>query len=252
MATRLYFHAAASAVGGTLPTTEQSAKTSIADFESQATNRSMDTTIGVAQATLSYANTTNTGANSIRYVSKFVSAPLDQTSIALNTWRYNFAAKLSRLIDDYPCNDTSKKVPICVYVWRPSTGAKVGNIFDTNSTSVYSDLGSFSPSLSTTSETSEDGTFSGSAVAGVQTGDVIIFEVWINVYTRDSISTTLSWFYDGTVETLTTGTTVSDQASFLETPENLVFAGAGPASINRQYNSYSNTGFMPSVASVTF
>jgi len=45
---------------------------------------------------------------------------------------------------------------------------------------------------------------------------------------------------------------VADHASFLETPENLVFVTGGGGTTNRQYNSFTNTGFMPSVASVTF
>jgi hypothetical protein len=107
-------------------------------------------------------------------------------------------------------------------------------------------------SQQTTNEIAEDGTFTGVAVAGATVGDVIISEVWISVWTRSTTSVTLSWFYDGGTETLTDGTVVADHASFLETPENLVFVTGGGGTTNRQYNSFTNTGFMPSVASVTF
>jgi len=258
MATRMYYHSTASTEGGILPTVTQSSKTATQSYESQATNRTLTTTIGSAQASIAFTNTTNTGNNRNYYVSKFISPELNQAGIAANTWRYNFASKHSSLsvVDDYPTtDDNAPLLPICVYVWRPSTGAKVANIFDSTVTG-YVDSGNFTSaghvSQQTTSEIAEDGTFAGVAVAGATVGDVIISEVWISVWTHSTTSVTLSWFYDGGTETLTDGTVVADHASFLETPENITFSTPGTGPTNRQYNSYSNTGFMPSVASVTF
>lgn len=256
MATRLYFHSALSTEAGTLPLSEQSTKTAIQNYEAQTVNRTMDTSIGVAQATLSFVNTTNTANNTNYYVSKFVSPELNMTAIALNNWRYNFACKHSSLsvVDDYPTTDAATPVlPLCCYVWRPSTGVKVANIFD-GTTTGYVDTGNYTghATQQTTNEIAEDGTFSGAAVAGIQTGDVIIFEVWISVFTTTTTSVTLSWFYDGTTENLVDGTVVSNHASFLETPENLVFSGGPVTTTARLYKSFGNQSFMPSVASRTF
>src|SRR5690349_17705613 len=136
MATRFYLHNALSTNSGTLPSTEQSTKTAVFNFEAQTTNRSMSTTIGTSQASLTFVNTVTRAANNTCYVTKFISTAINQTGIAANTWTYNFAIKTTNTTttDDYPTNDTAPKfIPICCYVWRPSTVAKVGNIFDSNS-----------------------------------------------------------------------------------------------------------------------
>jgi hypothetical protein len=105
----------------------------------------------------------------------------------------------------------------------------------------------------TTAEWAQDGHFVGSAVAGVQTGDVIIMEAWYYIDTNNASTATYSFFYDGgTVTTGTSvGTTVSDHASYLETPENLTFQ-AVVAGVTRPYHSYTDTGFWPSVGARTF
>jgi hypothetical protein len=227
MVTRLYLHDAASTVSGTLPTTEQSTKTSVFNFEAQTNNRSMNTTIGTAQASKTFTNTTTRAANNTCFVTKFISDPINQSGIAANTWTYNFAAKISVLapVDDFPTNDTNPRfIPICCYVWRPSTGVKVGNILDGNSaTGVYTDIGN--RGSNTTSESAEHGTFTGAAVSGAAANDVIILEAWIEVWLSASTSTVLSYFYDGTTVNTTGGAVVSNHASFLETPENITFAG---------------------------
>jgi hypothetical protein len=229
LVTRLYLHDALSGVSGTLPTTEQSTKTAVFNYEAQTVNRSMNTTIGTAQASKTFVNTTTRAANNTCYVTKFISDPINQSGIAANTWTYNFAVQISATtpVDDYPTNDTAPKfIPICCYVWRPSTGAKVGNILDGNSaTGVYTDIGN--GGTSTTSETAEQGTFTGAAVASAAANDVIVLEAWINVWIRNTTSVTLSYFYDGTTANTTGGAVVSNHASFLETPETITFAGGG-------------------------
>lgn len=228
MVTRLYLHDALSGVAGTLPTTEQSAKTAVFNFEAQSINRSMNTTIGTAQASKTFVNTTTRATNNTCYVTAFVSDPINQSGIAANTWTYNFAAKNSNTTpcDDYPTFDSSKVVPGCCYVWRPSTGAKVGNIYDADSAVGYSDTGNHGGSP-TTSEVAEHGTFTGSAVAGAAANDVIVLEAWIYVWFSTAASCTLSFFYDGTTTNTTSGTVVSNHASFLETPENITFGSSG-------------------------
>jgi hypothetical protein len=189
----------------------------------------MSTSIGTAQASQTFANSTTRATNNTCYVTRFVSTPINQTGIAANTWTYNFACKNSNTTptDDYPTGDSSigTKVPICCYVWRPSTGVKVGNIFDGDSATGYFDTGNQNSTGATTSEVAEHGTFAGSAVASAAANDVIIFEAWIYTWIRNTTAVTLSYFYDGTTTNTTSGTIVSNHAAYLETPENITLAG---------------------------
>ena len=57
----------------------------------QTLNRTMTTTIGTVPATITATCPANMGAASIIYVGRWVSAPLNQSSIAANTWTFNFA-----------------------------------------------------------------------------------------------------------------------------------------------------------------
>lgn len=242
MATRLYFHQTVSAVTGTLPATEQSTKTSHGNFEAQTNNRTMNTTIGTAQVTKTFPLAENVASGGEWFfVTKFVSEPLSQSGLAANTWTYNFACSNSNNspTDDYPTYPTpSTDVPMCCYVWRPSTGAKVGNIRDGDAQGYY-DVGFDANNV--TVEVSEHGTFSGSAVAGATTGDVIVFEAWVNTSTSSTVATTMSYMFDGTTATLADGTTVSNHASFLETPENLVFVSSAPITMTQAAaKTYSN------------
>lgn len=229
-------HNATSAVSGTLPSTEQSTKTAAANYEAQTTNRSMNTTIGTAQQSLTFVNT-STRTNATLYCTKFVSANLNQTSIAANTWTYNFAAQTSQVtsITHYPVPSGSDSVPMCCYVWRPSTGAKVSNIFDGDSSSTYWDVGN----KGQTDERSQHGTFAGSAVT-CQVNDVIVVEAWIYLGASATTSATLSFYYDGTTVTSNSGTIVSNQASYLETPETLSFTTAAIDMTQVAAKTYSN------------
>lgn len=239
MTTRFYLHSANSTEGGTLPSTEQSTKTSSGNFDAQTVNRSMDTTIGTSQASTTFVLANSQKSDNVFFIAKFISPELNQSSIAANTWTWNFAIKASSSTNvfDYPSNTVNEKIPLCCYVWRPSSGTKVGNIKDgTGQDSAdlqYFDVGtnSSNPGAPTTAEWSEDGTFAGSAVSGLLAGDVIVMEAWAFIDTNNSSSTTYSFFFDGTTVTTTNGTTVSSQASFLETPETLTF-NTGPITMS--------------------
>jgi hypothetical protein len=215
----------------------------------------MDTTIGTGQTSVSFISTTSDATNKDFYVARWVSPELDQTSIAANTWTWNYAVKASNVsnpgVEDYPGNTTDDRVPMNCYVWRPSDGTKVGTIRDGLTNDEYYDVGWNTNQVATTSESAEHGTFTGSSVAGVQTGDVIIFEAWCTVDTNTSNSLTLNWYFDGTTVTTTDGPTVSNHASFLETPENLTFAVV-TSTATRPYHSFSDRGFWPAVGARTF
>jgi hypothetical protein len=188
----------------------------------------MNTTIGTAQASKTLTNAQTRAARNKFYVTKFISDQINQSGIAANTWTYNFAAKNSNLTpcDDYPCTDAAgSPIPVITcYVWRPSTGAKVGNIIDASVTGFY-DVGNVGHN--TLNQVVEHSTFTGAAVASAAANDVIVFEAWTSAWLSTAASVTLSYFYDGTTANTTLGTTVSNHASFLETPETISFAGGG-------------------------
>jgi len=107
----------------------------------------------------------------------------------------------------------------CVcYVWRPSTQTIVGTILD-----------NVSATITRTADTTERNihtTFSGSAVSSVQDGDVIIFEVWVSWTQAASVTSNNLIYYDGTTANTTNNSSVSNHASFIETPQTLTFTAS--------------------------
>jgi hypothetical protein len=218
MATKFYLHAAVSGVPGTLPSAEQSSLTAFDNYEAdQSSNRNMDKTIGASQTSLANASNASTSLRDY-YVARWVSPILAQTSISANTWTYNFAAQESNTSANHPVSGTNQPVYVCCYVWKPSNGTKYGNILDGNSASVYDEPGAAN------SERVMHGTFSGSAVSSLTSGDaVIVFEMWFRITQAMATSYTHTVFFDGTTENTTENAVVSNHASFIETPENLTF-----------------------------
>ena len=113
----------------------------------------------------------------------------------------------------FPVNGSGNPVYINCYVWRPSTGAKIGTILDGDSASDTS--GSTALTIY-----GHDGNFSGSAVT-CQVGDVIIFEAWFEITQNNTTARTNTYYYDGTTVNTTEGATVTNHASFIETPQNI-------------------------------
>lgn len=224
--TRLYFHAATSSVSGTLPSTEQSTLTAADNFEAnQATNRVMDTTIGTAQTSLANASLAQTSATDY-YIARWVSPLINQTSLQANTWTYNFAAQESNTQANFPVSGSTNCYVNC-YVWKPSNGTKYGTILDGNTGTGFTE-----PSLS--AEKVLTGSFTGSAVSSLTANDaVIVFEAWARVTQGSATSYTQTYFFDGTTVTLTSGTTVSNHASFIETPEIITFGGGAPNNVTK-------------------
>ena len=217
MATRLFFHAATSPVAGTLPSTEQSALTSTINGDAQTVNRLMDTTTGTAQTSILIVSAATTSAQKY-YYSKFVSLPLSMTNITAQTWTYNFAAEEELGSNQFPVSGGSDDVYLNIYVWRPSTGAKVGTIFDTQTAA-----GLISEGAAAT-EVAYHLTLSGAAVASAAVGDVIICEIWFECSQSAATAADNFFYFDGTTVNTTSGSTVSNHASFIETAQNLTFS----------------------------
>jgi hypothetical protein len=222
MATRLYIHAAEYKLPG-LPTAEQSVLTSKygseTDFEAdQAMNRTMTTTIGAMQTSISNTSRASNGVVHY-YIGRWASPALHQmASVAANTWTLNFAASQSNLAANFPVKDTNKAVYVNVYVWRPTTLTKVGVVRDGTTNLDYDE-----PSAASTIK-SMHGTFSGDAVTGVEDGDVVVFELWAQVQQDTAAAYTQIVYFDGTTVTTSENVTVTSHASFLETPQTLTFA----------------------------
>ena len=208
--TKLYFHAALETVLTNLPTTEQSTLTANDNWDAQKVNRTMDTTIGTAQTSLTNASLALATLQNY-YVTKFISKKLNQTSISANTWNYKFAAQESNANANFPCTGTAQVVYVNCYVWRTSNGTKVGTILDGNTVNNFEEA--------STSETIIEGTFSGSAVSSITVDDdVIVFEVWFRITQAMGTSYTQTFYYDGTTES-----SITNNAAHIETPQTISF-----------------------------
>lgn len=209
---RFYFHAANSTVTGTLPTSEQStARSSAKDVDAQTVNRSMDANIGTSQTSITLSSLANTSTNNY-YFTKFVSGPLAAQTIAANTWNYAFAANEAAIANNFPVGAANTAIPITCYVWRPSTGARIGYVLDGNSAAVYAECSAG------TTEKSMYGQFTGSAVT-ISDGDVLVFEVWFTTTQATGTASNDIFYFDGTTPNIVMNTTVSSIASFIESPQ---------------------------------
>lgn len=216
MVTRFYFHEATDSTTG-LPTDEQSAleeSSASARVDAITTNRSMTTTIGASQTEKAFG-VSLAGTDTIIYYTRFVSPPIFQTSVAANTWTYNFAALETNVAANFPVSGNNKVVNATCYVWRPGGGGSlVGTILDGNTAATVDEGGA-------NAEVAHHVTFTGAQVLSTQNNDVIIFEVWFTV-TNGAANAFCRFYYDGTTANTTDNASVSNHASFLETPEDLV------------------------------
>ena len=222
--TRLYFHAVTNTLPN-LPTTERSTLTLNKAVDPETLNRTLGTVIGVAQTSL-VLSTTATSTLQRYYFSRFVSDTLSGiSSITAQNWIYNFAIKESGVSANFPVSGTNQPVRVTAYVWRPATQSKVGDIVDGNSASTVDEA-------STGFERVQITTFSGNQVLNVQNGDVLCFEVWFEIAQTQAIAFTDTFYYDGTTVNTTKNTNVTNHASFIETPQGLVF-GLAPTRISK-------------------
>lgn len=227
MATTLYLHSASTTDtgsfpnarhGGTAPTLQGGLtpwQDGQAGADAATVQRAMTPTIGTSQTSIAITTLANTLSETY-YFCKWISPPLNQTSIAANTWAMNYA---------FQENSTSANFNgaiAYIYIWRPSTGTFVNWIVDQINAS-----DTLKPA-SINTERAKNVTVTGSsAICAV--GDVIIWEFW----TRQQLSTAAAYtdtiFFDGaTVNAAATNTIITDCAAYLQTPENLSFVDMGP------------------------
>jgi len=169
----------------------------------------MNTSIGASQANLSKASIADTNANNY-YIGRWVSPTLYQSRIDANTWTVEYGAKESNAAANFPRSSTGVMYVNC-YVWQPSDGTKIGTVLDGNSNSDGEEA--------STTQTVINFTFAGAAVTGMKPGNAcLIIELWAQVTQANGTQRTDDFYYDGTTENST-----SNEAAFLNTPENLVF-----------------------------
>lgn len=219
MATKLYLLAAANALTGTFPAVEQSSQTASWSATGSSSLLTMRATKGSGQGSLSGNSLANTSPQSA-FCGFFASDTLSanqsvgggSNTITLNI--ANLEASLNMNFGaDLRCN---------VYVWRPSTGAKVGTVCDNLPSS-----GSQEPGAAVSIRTNIS-TITGSSTVSALAGDVIICEIWQN-HTQSSATVYTGAIYaNGTTETLTANTVVANHASFIEfSADNLTFGASG-------------------------
>lgn len=209
---RLYFHDALSDVSGTLPSSEQSSLTPSVNVDAQTVNRSMNDTIGTSQTSKQW-NINDGSSAAVYYITRFVSPPLAAQTIPASDWSYSFAAAESATSVNYPTGT----VHICLYTWNPTTGSKGSDILIGNSVSGFAEVSA------TNSERSQFGVFPGAEVT-IQAGEVLCIEVIFNIDPTSGSGRTATYYYDGTTETFSTNTVVSNHASFLVPPVNIDFS----------------------------
>lgn len=161
-------------------------------------NLSMNGTIGKAQTSKAITTLAQT-AKQNGYIARFTSPLLAAQTIAANTWTLSMAVQTS----------TANANPFFVgsiYVWRPSTSAVVGYVYDS-----ATDVGT----KWTAAEVSKSLSLAGSSVT-TQSGDVLVIEAWYDATQGNAQAKTNTIFFDGTTE----GSATSS-ASFLSTPQSL-------------------------------
>src|SRR6476469_5470739 len=196
MATRLYFHNAASSVTGTsIQSTRTKATATGAD-----TLRTMNTIIGTSQTSMTGNTQAITTAQSM-LVGWFCSPPLSGSQLVGATGMVlNCADAESNTNANFWVND------VIVYIWRPSTNARIA-VFQNTTLAGVSRGGTEATAASTEQVTHITGISSlGASIAA--DGDVLIVEVYAYFTQGMATAYTGTMYYDGTTENTTENATV--------------------------------------------
>jgi len=200
---KFYFHDAATADSGTLPSaTTLSATTPSVTAGTAGTNRDMNQTIGAAQVSSALSTLGQIGLQQ-NWFRRFLSRPLAAQTLPTGVWTIQGGASES--------STNSNVLPwgAVIKVWRPSTGMVVATLLDSPV------LGTVEPGTSETNISSATGSING---VGVNDGDILVVELWTQNTQGNTTVRTNTIFYDGTTEAST-----STNAAFLQTPGAVTF-----------------------------
>jgi hypothetical protein len=206
MATRLYLRNVLAANAPTAGEKSTALPVGTAQLQTGANtqDRSLLLTKGTTQTSISLTGLGQT-THQDNYLARFTSLPLSAQTVTAQTWTFALA------LDEANAAANSQLAP-CIYVWRPTGSTVVGFIIDSD-TPIGVEWGA-----------SEDGivaTVSGAAVTA-QLGDVVVLEVWRHAPTQTNTTARVQtvWF-DGATDVV--DATTAGAASYIETPQNLVF-----------------------------
>lgn len=236
MATKFYFRLAAPSVSGTLPSGEQATATAAFSATGSGTIKGLDLSPGTSFATISGTSSATTAAQD-GYFGMFMSEPLPAATLGGGSIVLNIADRESNAASNFWINS------INAYIWRPSTGTKVGTIRDSSGTSLGGTEGG-------TGYTVTHITGITSSAVTAQAGDVLIVEVWARFTQSMGSNYTVDLGYDGTTENTTENASVTNHASYIEFTENLLFPIEGTFNVTEPSDSTSVS--VDVVASGTF
>lgn len=222
MATKLYFCStnASTLISGTLPSGEQS--TASDDFGGTLglVNRTLLDTVAVGNNGFSLSSVASVAAKKYNF-GVFCSLPLGiAATVGAGSILLGIDSKEANLNANHRLNAVN------IYIWRPSTGTKVGTIKD------HPGAGA---GVSTAEPAAIDKyysnywSFTGTGVAA-QIGDIIVVEPWALNTQSSATAYTIAMGYQGTTEPSADGTDmgISPPKAFVQFTENLTFQ----ASIN--------------------
>lgn len=206
---KFYLHDVISSNTGTMPGAGDAFIVQ-GDNEGQAsgarTSRTANDTIGAAQTSVQITALANTSLQRWGY-RRYVSSPLAAQTFATadGNWTFSWASLES--------NTNHNGAGAChIYLWRPSTGLRIGTVFAVPSASITS-----------TTQQALSATDTMSGTQAILDGDILVFEV-SDVFTQSmSTAYTSTFFYDGTTEASTTNC-----ASFVTPPAALTLSQAIP------------------------
>jgi hypothetical protein len=216
MATRLYFRDTANSGSGTFPsaynTSPSDGQIGWQDPSATFSLRSMTTTAGSSHTSTSIA--TSAVTSTVRSaMGIFISPPLNGAqTVGGGSIILNAAETESNTNSNFWINNTE------IYVWRPSTGAKVGTVRAKSATG----FGGTEPTSASSIQVSH--------ITGISAadGDVIVVIVG-SIYTQGmATSYTDNFYFGGSTVTTTENTVVTNHASFIEFTENLSFQTVTP------------------------
>lgn len=131
MATRFYFHAAANGLSGTFPSGENSSMTADVTATGANTLKSLTTSIGSLQDSISFSSNATTSTQKI-FLGFFCTPALDaQTIPQFTTISVNMALSESNANMNIGGGATNSTMHFPCYIWRPSTGALITTLVDT-------------------------------------------------------------------------------------------------------------------------
>lgn len=228
MPTRLFLQDAANALSGTFPSGEQSVLVNpTTTAPNMGTLRTMGSLTGTAMVTRTLTGSATLAAQ-IGFCGFFCSPTLDVNQvIPPQPLLLNIANRESSASMNF-----GGDLRINAYVWRPSTGAKVGTLVDNLGMTGDIEPAALSIRTNIASVTS-------TITLSANAGDVIICEVYQHF--TQAVATALSgaFYYGGTTVNTTNNTVVTNHASFFELGTTTLTFGTPPVlSIS---GAYSNT-----------